>query len=132
MNWEGHRSCDNPDKEVQNSRDHDQRCGDRRMVKPNQGDVDQDAQKKQGDIYEKDPMVDEFVNGRKIFCADKLPGRIICNALNRSAAKRVDRQEEIEDRHKFSYGHHPTPREHNQKERSTHLRGKSRLAYTWV
>ncbi len=82
------------------------------MVKPNQYDVEQDGQKKEGDVDEEDPTVDVFVDGRKIFRADKLLGRIVRDAVNRSAAKRVDRHEKIEDRQKFSYLHDPTPRTH--------------------
>jgi len=44
------------------------------MVRPNQYDVNQDGKKKEGDVEEKDPTVDVFVDGRKIFRADKLPG----------------------------------------------------------
>src|SRR5215467_5897350 len=44
------------------------------LVKPNQCNVDQDGQKKEGGIHEKDPAVSVFVDGRKIFRADKLPG----------------------------------------------------------
>lgn len=51
------------------------------MVKPNQYDVDQDGQKKDGDVDEKDPTVDVLMDGWKIFRGNKLPGRIVRDSL---------------------------------------------------
>jgi len=63
------------------------------MVKPNQYDVGQDRQEKERYIDVENPTIDVLMDFGKIFRSDKLPRRIVGDAVNCSATKRVNREE---------------------------------------
>ncbi len=66
------------------------------MVKPDQEDIGQDSQENERDIDEH-PTEHRFMNGWKIFRADKFPGRVIYDPAYHAAAKPVDCQDKICD-----------------------------------
>lgn len=72
MNRQEQRKTDDQDEKVKSRRDYNQRCGRRWMMKPDQQDVDQDSQENERDIDE-DPTEHRFVDGWKIFRANKFP-----------------------------------------------------------